>query len=301
MRSRYDVLIVGGGPAGLSAALWLGRCQRRTLLCDAGRPRNSASHGLHGFLTRDATPPAEFNRMGREQLAVYPSVEIRDTEVLDAAHAPHGFDVTLAVDHRVSCRKLLLATGVKDILPEIPHFADYYGRSIFHCPYCDGWEMRGKRLALLASGQAALDVGLLLRLWSDSVTITSHGAAELNAEERSRLARHNIAVREDLITGLEGEDGCLNALVFESGERLPCDGLFFSTGKYQHSPLAAKLGCKFEDEGCVAVGKYQATNVPNLFVAGDASGSMQLAVVAAAEGTQAAIAINKALLAEDTA
>src|SRR5687768_7612451 len=146
--ASYDVLIVGGGPAGLSAALVLGRCRRRVLVCDAGRPRNAASHGLHGFLTRDGIKPSEFLEIARQQLRPYDTVELKQTEVTSARRLANGFELTLANGESVSARKLLLATGVVDELPALDGLPDFYGRSVFHCPYCDGWEVRDQPLAI---------------------------------------------------------------------------------------------------------------------------------------------------------
>ena len=295
----YDAIIVGGGPAGLSAALILGRCRRRVLVCDAGHPRNAASHALHGFLTRDGIEPAELLRIGREQLRRYDSVELRAIEVTDANCCGDGFEVTLGDDTRLRCRKLLLATGVVDHLPEVAGIEDFYGRSVFHCPYCDGWEVRDQPLAVYGRGEHGQGLALELTAWSDDLVLCTDGPAGLTAEDRGRLARHSIEVREERIARLEGADGMLERIVFTNGETLARRALFFSTGQRQRSNLSEKLGCEFTDKGAVETGEYETTNVPGLFVAGDASRLMQLAIVAAAEGAQAAFAINTALLKED--
>src|SRR5215471_3565198 len=159
----YDVIIVGAGPAGLSAALMLGRSRRRVLVCDTGRPRNAASHAMHGYLTRDGIPPLEFLAIGRAQLRQYDTVEIRDVEVVAAECRPDGrFHVTIADELMLESRKLLIATGVVDNLPAIPGFRELYGRGVFHCPYCDGWEVRDEPLAI--HGRGARGLGLSLEL-----------------------------------------------------------------------------------------------------------------------------------------
>jgi thioredoxin reductase len=295
----FDVIIVGAGPAGLSAALVLGRSRRRVLLCDSGLPRNAASHALHGFLTRDGVEPAEFLRLAREQLRPYETVELRHTEVTDAVSLPTHFDLTLGDGQHISSRKLLLATGVVDDLPELAGFAEFYGRSVFHCPYCDGWEFRDQPLAVYGRGENGSGLALELTLWSNDLVLCTDGPSQLSDEQTDHLAKHNIAVREDKIARLEGVNGLLERIVFADGEPLARRGIFFSMDQRQGSDLPKKLGCEFTKEGCVDTGDYETTNVPGLYVAGDASRLVQFVVVAASEGAQAAVAINKELLKED--
>ncbi len=295
-----DVVIVGAGPAGLSAALMLGRCRRSVLLCDAGRPRNYASHALHGYLTRDGIPPSEFLAIGRRELERYPTVEFRQVEVTDArCREDAGFDVTLATGDRVSARKLLLATGVMDNLPAIEGFPDLYGRSVFHCPYCDGWEVRDAGVAVYGRGARGLGLSLELTQWTRDLVLCSDGPCELDPDDRARLETHGIAIREDAIARLEGTDGALEHVVFASGERLARRALFFTTGQSQRSDLSVRLGCELNEKGTVRTGKYESTHLPGLYVAGDASRAVQWVIVAAAEGAEAAFAINTDLTKED--
>jgi thioredoxin reductase len=296
---RFDAVIVGAGPAGLSAALILGRCRRRVLVCDAGRPRNAVSHALHGFLTRDGIEPAELRREGREQLRRYPTVEVRDVEVVDGKCETHGFAVTLSDGTTLSCRTLLLATGVVDHLPQIEGFQAFYGRSVFHCPYCDGWEIRDAPWAVYGKGERAYGLALELTTWTRDIVVCTDGPSELDDRQQSRLERVGIGIREEPIARLEGAGGVLARVVFESGDPLPRRALFFTTGQEQRSELAFAFGCEFNDKGTVRTGKYEATQVPGLYVAGDASRAVQWVVVAAAEGAEAAFAINTDLLRED--
>jgi thioredoxin reductase len=294
-----DVLIIGAGPAGLSAALVLGRCRRKVLICDAGHPRNAASRALHGFLTRDGIDPSEFLRPGREQLTPYETVELRESEVIDARRQRSGFEITLSNGERISSRKLLLATGVMDEIPAIDGLAALYGRSVFHCPYCDGWERRDQPIAVYGRGENGLGLSLELLLWSRDLVLCSDGPSGLSAEDIQRLADHQIPVREDRIMRLEGSDGALERIIFDNEEPLARSALFFSSRQQQRSMLPEKLGCQFTEQGCVDTGEYEKTNVPGLYVAGDASRLVQFAIVAASEGAQAAVAINKELMKED--
>lgn len=298
---RYDVIIVGAGPAGLSAALLLGRCRRRVLICDTGRPRNAAAQALHGFLTNDGIAPAEILRLGRAQLRRYGTIELRDIAVTDVIRADARFEATLSDGRHCSCRRILLATGVVDLLPRIPDIERFYGRSVHHCPYCDGWEVRDQPLAIYGRGASGGGLALELTAWSRDLVLCTDGPSGLTGEDLERLARNGIAVRQEQIARLEGNEDVLERIVFIDGATLPRRALFFSTGERQRSDLPAKLGCNFTRHGAVRTTEYEATNVPGLYVAGDASRRVQLAIVAAAEGAEAAFAINTALLKEDLA
>jgi len=297
--SLFDVIIIGAGPAGLNGALVLGRCRRRVLVCDAGHPRNAASHGLHNYLTRDGINPAEFLRLGRKELKSYETVKLLNTEVTDARRLEHGFEVTLGNGEHALARKLLIATGVVDEIPQVEGVESLYGRSVFHCPYCDGWEVRDQPLAIYGKGKNGFGLTLELMLWSQDLVLCTDGPAELSGEDIERLARHNIQVREERILRLEGNDGVLSRIVFVAGEAIQRRAMFFSTGQRQASELPKKLGCELTEQGCVATGEYEATNVQGVYVAGDASRLVQFVIVAASEGAQAAVAINKELMKEE--
>jgi thioredoxin reductase len=293
-----DAVIVGGGPAGLSAALILGRCRRRVLLCDAGNPRNRVSHGVNGFLTRDGTKPEELRRIGREELTRYPNVEVRDIAVCDADHVEGGFEVALEDGQTVRARKLLLATGLVEDLPDIPGFRHLWGRGTYNCPYCDGWENQDRAMAVYAKGDKGVGLALEMLIWSRDVVLCTDGPTDLAPEDREKLDRHGIRVVETRIDHLQGDDR-LERIMFEDGSFLEREALFYIYGTREPSPLAEKLGCELTDKGVIETRSYERTDVPGLFAAGDASRRVQFAIVAAAEGAAAAFAINTELYKED--
>jgi len=298
--TTYDVVIVGAGPAGLSAALILGRSRRAVLVCDNGKPRNAASHALHGFLTRDGIHPREFISTGRKELERYTTVQLRDVEVVDAECGSDGrFRVTLADGSIARSRKLLIATGVCDNLPRIEGIEELYGLSVFHCPYCDGWEVRDQPIAIYGQGARGVGLSLELTAWSRDLILCTDGAADISEEDRVRLSRNGVGIREARVTGLEGREGMLQRIQFETGESLTRSAMFFTTGQFQQSALAIRLGCEINEKGTVRTGKYESTHLPGLFVAGDASRAVQWVIVAAAEGAEAAFAINTDLIRED--
>jgi thioredoxin reductase len=280
----------------LSAALVLGRCRRRVVVVDDGRPRNAASEALHGFLTRDGIAPAELLRIGRAQLAPYASVRIVDGQVTDARRVDDGFVLDVDGAAFVVAPTLLLATGVRDRLPEVEGFETYYGRGVYHCPYCDGWELRERPLAAYGPGAQAARLAVALTPWSADVALCTDGADELGDDDRRDLAAHGIPVYTQPVFRLEGDAERLSAVRFADGSSLRRAALFFALGVSPRCGLAARLGCPVTEERGAETEKLARTAVPGLFVAGDASRDVALAIVAAAEGAEAAVAMNKLLL-----
>ncbi|MEA2604670.1 MAG: hypothetical protein QOF89_5662 [Acidobacteriota bacterium] len=300
----YHVLIVGGGPAGLSAALVLGRARRRVLVLDSGQPRNAPSSAAHSVFTRDGTPPRELLRFGREDLRPYDGVEIRDAEVTDVVREEDGgFSAVLADGSRLRGRKLLLATGMREKLPAIEGMQELWGTGVLHCPYCHGWEVRDLPLALYARGDFAMHFAAILRGWSHDLVICSNGPADLGEEERQKLARYGIGLREEVIVRLEGhpggEDGSLERIVFADGSVLPRRALFVRFPQRQCSPFAERLGCTLTDRHQIEVDDNGQTSVPGVYAAGDLARPMQQVMVAAVDGTVAGMALNYGLLMEE--
>ncbi|HEY8657216.1 MAG TPA: NAD(P)/FAD-dependent oxidoreductase [Candidatus Limnocylindria bacterium] len=294
----YDAVIVGGGPAGLSAALLLGRCRRRVIVIDSGVPRNRAARASHGLFTRDGASPAALLRRARSELRAYPTVTLRAGTAVRLEGTRGAFQVGCADGTAIAARRVLLATGIIDHVPEIAGLVPLYGTSVHHCPYCDAFEHAGRPLAQYGRGRGGVDAALTLRAWSDDVVLLTDGVP-LGPRERARCARHGVAVRTASIRRLVGRGGRLERIVFTSGNDLPRSALFFATGQSQRSSLARRAGCDFNAEGAVLTSEHETTSVPGLYVAGDASHGEQKIVVAASEGAQAAIKIHESLWTEE--
>ena len=294
----YDVVIVGGGPAGLAAALTLGRARKRVLLCDAGPRRNAAAVHVHNFVTRDGITPSEFRRIGRQQLEPYCNVEIHDLPVEEIAGVEGAFAIRLP-NNTVQARRVLLCTGMVDELPDIHGFGALWGTSIFACPYCHRWEIQDQRFAYLGSSADALEFGLLLRGWTSDVVVLTNGRFPVDQELLARFAAAHVRVEERRILRLAtGEHGGLERLEFGEGPPSKRDAIFLHPTQSQ-IPLVAAIGLTLDAAGYVQVdGATLATSVPGIYAAGDLITPKQGALIAAASGTLTAARINHSLTVE---
>jgi thioredoxin reductase len=300
----WDCIIVGGGAAGLSAGLVLGRARRRTLLVDAGAQSNLAAHGIGGLLGHDGRDPAELYETGRRELSAYPSVEVRTGDVMTGERADDGFVLHLADGSRERTRRVLLATGMDYRPPAIPGIDLLWGGSAFHCPFCHGWELRDHPLAVLARGQRAVHSALLLRGWSDDIVVLTDGPADLEDNDRARLAAADIAVDERSVAELASDNGQLSAVVFADGNRLARTGILVATTLHQRSTLAGQLGADPAEptpvaENPIAVDGFYRTTAPGVFAAGDLSAQMPQVAAAIASGSHAAAAVVQSLMADE--
>ena len=300
----HEVIIVGGGVSGLSAALVLARCRREVLVVDAGRPRNWASPHVGGFFTRDGIHPQELLRLGREELKAYGCVGFREGEVTNVSKLGDRFQVSVRGEAQpLQCRRLLLATGLVDELPPLPGIEAFWGTSVFVCPICNGWEVRDQPLAVYGTDCNGLELAIELLAWSRDVVLCTHGTARnISAETLARLHKRGVRVLDGEVTRLDGTGGQLECIYFADGPPIARRALFFSSAQHQQSGRPKALGGRFGEDGTVRKqGTCEATNIPGLYVTGNASacGGTQLAIVAAGQGADAAHTIHCSLAEED--
>lgn len=295
----YDCAIIGGGPAGLNAALVLGRSRRQTLLFDDDNGRNLVTRESHGFITRDGIEPEEFKRLGREDIAKYDCVEIKEQRIVSVNRISEThYELVTANGDKFHSIKIIIAAGLKEEQPNIPDIEKFYGTSLFSCPYCDGWELRDQPLAVIADKQV-FELAKKIYSWSRDLVVFTNGEGRLEEADKQKLLRKGIKVVEDLIDGLEGDDGQLRSVRLEDGTLIDRVGGFVTPLWSHATPFAKELGCELSEHGGILTDGYGRTNVWNVYAAGDASLIVpsQL-VIAAGEGSAAAIGVNGDLVNE---
>jgi thioredoxin reductase len=254
---------------------------------------------MYAYLSRDGFPPSRFRDLGRREALKYPGVRFAPVEVQTAQRDGDRFVVGLAQREPVRTRKFLIATGLFDEVPRIAGIDELYGKTVFQCPYCDGWEVRNQRIAVYGKGKRGFEMARAMTAWARDIVLCTDGRAGYSPLERQQLERNGIVIVETRVASLEGARGKLHAVIFRDGRRLPRDVLFFDTPSSSQSKLAQSLGCRFGRNGGVLCGDYEATSVPGVYAAGNIARDVQLSIVAAAEGARAAFGINRALTRED--
>ncbi len=299
MASTYDAIVIGGGPAGLSCALWLARYRLKVRLLDAGDPRNAPTWAVHGYLGLNDIPPMELRRIGREQ-ALAAGAELEAATVADVRGEKDNFTVVLSDERSYTARRIVFATGLRDIIPEIPGLLDFYGTSIWHCPDCDGPGVADMRVGVIGWGRSIVAFCMEMLSWTDRLTVLTHGHdPEMNGEALALLERHDIALRTGAIDRLEGKGGAVEQVVFHDGERLSLDAIFFHIAYGPGCSIPAELGCDADEQGSLLTDTDHETSIPGIYAAGDITPGSKLAVRAAADGTRAAIGVRRSLIPDD--
>lgn len=297
---QYDVAVVGGGPAGLTAALWLARYLHSVVLIDSGDPRNWQTRGINGYLGHPGIRPSELRGHGRDECRRH-GVELID-ELVDRVDTDtfEEFDLFTTSGAHITARRLLLAIGIKDIWPTIPGLDQCFGASIHVCPDCDGFEARDKKILVIGRGRRVVGMALNLTTWTDRIVVCTHGhPPELDEELMAKLDALEIPVLDAHIERVHAADGFVTAVEFGSGLQLDCDRIFFSIAQYPADDLGVQLGCERDERGQIVVDHAFHTSVTNVFAAGDITPGPQLAIRAAADGAVAAMSIHKSLVPEE--
>jgi thioredoxin reductase len=299
MQKDPDVIIVGGSYAGLSAAMALGRSLRKVLVVDAGQPCNAQTPHSHNFLTHDGKTPAEIATNARQQLSAYETVRMVNGAVVKAEKEAEGFGVTLQSGDKVFSKKLIFATGIKDQLPDIPGLAECWGISVVHCPYCHGYEYRGKATAVFANGETAMHYAMLVGNLTEDLQILTGGKHEFTEDQKTSLRKHNIPVNETPVVEIEHHAGHLTAVILNGGEKIKVEALYFRPPFQQHTVIPQMLGCELTEQGHLKVDGTQQTSVEGIFACGDNSSMMRSVANAVSTGNMAGAAVNRVLCMEE--
>jgi thioredoxin reductase len=296
-QAPFDAIIVGGGPAGLTCAIFLGRYRRRVLVIDAGHPRNYATTSIHGFLGHHSIAPSELLERGRAE-ARDSGVELCEGRVTRIERDGDVFNVSTDASNVLRARRIVLAYGVRDTLPDIPEIESFYGVTVHHCPDCDGFESRDQRIGVVGWGKSVAGLALKLLQWSNDIVVFTHGhAREWDEEMHSKLLAEQVDIKDEKVIALVGKKGHVEAGVLATGERVPMQRMFFTIGVERSTKLAEELGCEVESETPnVVVDEHRRTTVEGVWAVGDLVAGAQLVITSAADGAIAAIDINKTLL-----
>ncbi len=294
----FDVIVIGGGAAGLSAALVLSRARRSVLVIDGGAPRNAPAAHMHGFLSRDGLPPCELLAIGRKEVTGY-GATIHDGVVADVAPSgTTGFCVSLAAGDRFVARRLLVATGLRDELPDIPGLRERWARDVLHCPYCHGFEVRDQPLAVIGRSPDTVNYAQIIRQWSEDVVLVSP-AGTVSDTHRAQLTARNIDLVEGDVTRVQVKNDRMSGIEMDDGRFVPCAAVFVPPRLTPNNGLLIALGCAIDENGWVATGPNGHAGVPGVWVAGNLANPRAQVITAAGEGSAAAIAINADLVDED--
>lgn len=294
-RNEYDVIVIGGSYAGLSAAMALGRSQRQVLVIDSGLPCNRQTPHSHNFLTQDGVKPAVLAAQAREQVLHYPTVALLNDLAVEGRKTENGFWLTTRDGQDLAAKKLIFATGIKDLLLDIKGFSECWGISVIHCPYCHGYEFRGQKTAILANGERAFHLASLVHNLTKDITILTGGKAAFTAEQTGKLHHHQIGVIETELSEIEQENGNIRSVVFSNGHRAAFDAVYAALPFVQHSAIPAELGCERTEQGYLKIDEFQKTTVDGVFACGDNSSMMRSVANAVYRGNLAGAVVNKAL------
>lgn len=294
----FDVIIIGGSYSGLAAAMALGRALKKVLVIDSGKPCNRQTPHSHNFLTQDGKTPAEISKLARKQVAQYDTVSFLSGQAVKGCKKELGFIIETDTGQLFKAKKLVFATGIKDIISTIPGLSECWGISVLHCPYCHGYEVRYEQTGILANGENAFELATLISNWTDELTVYTNGKSTLTIEQTAKLEKHGINVVEREIKQLEHTAGYIKSIVFQDGTTAEAKAIYVRSPFEQHSTIPQSLGCELTEEGYIKVNTLQETTVPGVYASGDSTNKMRTVANAVATGTTAGMAASKKLIIE---
>ncbi|WP_018614747.1 NAD(P)/FAD-dependent oxidoreductase [Segetibacter koreensis] len=293
---QYDVVIVGGSYSGLAAGMALGRALRPVLIIDSGNPCNKQTPHSHNFLTNDGKTPKEILTLAKDQVRMYETIEFLDALVLHGIKTESGFEVRIQTGETFSTKKLVFATGIRDIMPEIPGFAECWGISVLHCPYCHGYEVRHQKTGILANDETAFELSSLISNWTNDLTLYTNGPSTLTMQQVEKLQKHKINIVETVIEQLEQEDRYIKNIIFKDGTKAPVKALYARPSFVQHSSFPEVLGCEITNEGYIKIDASQRTTITGVYACGDNNTRMRTVANAVSMGTTTGLMVNKELI-----
>lgn len=297
--NAVEVIIIGGSNAGLAAAMALGRALRKVLVIDSGHPCNAPTPFSHNFLTNDGRTPEQIHEVAEFQALTYPTVHLIHDEVTGAQKTSYGFSVSTSGGDSYTAGKLVFATGIRDIMPPIPGFAECWGKTVIHCPYCHGYEVKGVETGILANGETAFELAALISNWTNRLTVYTNGPSTLTKNQVSKLTEHSIAVNQGEIKNIQHTAGNICALEFADGSGTLISALYTRPAFEQHSQVPAFLGCEITDAGYIKTDANQRTTIPGVFACGDNTTRLRTVANAVAQGTLTGMVLNKEMIEEN--
>ena len=294
----FDVIIVGGSYSGLAAGMALGRALKKVLIIDEGKPCNRQTPYSHNFIIHDGDTPAEIAALANLQVKNYDTIKFFDGLATNGIKTEHGFEISTASGEIFSAKKIIFATGIRDILPDIEGLAACWGISVLHCPYCHGYEVRNERTGILSNGEIAFDFARLISNWTNDLTLFTNGASTFTAEQKEQLKKHLISIEEKEIESLEHSDGYIQHIIFRDGTKLSMKALYAPVPFEQHCTIPALLGCQLTEEGYIKVDPFMETTIAGVFACGDNATAMRTVANAVAMGTTAGMVASKKMILE---